>query len=208
MKPKLILFVLTIIFSINIAFSQENNQIDSTSTKINSLELKHRHTVGISLFMLYNFFPESADYYQFNYSYQLTQKDLIVADLRTWKYNEPIGTYGDSDELYPGKVRAYGITVGYTRFHWKNLFTTVEATNFIQQIYYEKNTKSQKGYQLYLAGIVGYRIEFFKKRFFVEPAYAIKYWPVNSNFPDDFAEIEKGKPNYIFEPHLNFGFKF
>ena len=208
MKIKII--ILTIILAINTsaAFSQNQNQADSISAKYNTLVLKHRHSIGVSLFMLYNFFPESADYYQINYSYQLTQKDYILADIRTWKYNEPIGTYGSSDELYPGKVRAYGVTFGYKRFLWKNLTTTIEATNFLQQFYDENNTKTQKGYQLYLAGIVGYRLEFFKKRWFIEPGYAIKYWPVNTNFPDDFAAIEKGKPKYIFEPHLNIGFKF
>lgn len=158
--------------------------------------------------MVANFFPESANYYQFNYGYQLTQKDIIIADLRTWKYSEPLGTYGNSDELYPGKVRANGVTIGYKRFLWKNLFMSVEATNFLQQFYDENDNKTQKGYQLYLAGIVGYRFEFFKKRWFVEPGYAIKYWPVNTNFPAYFAAIEKGAPKYIFEHNLNIGFKF
>lgn len=44
--------------------------------------------------------------------------------------------------------------------------------------------------------------------FFPDPAYALKYWPVDTNFPEEFAEIEAGAPNYIFEPSLNFGFKF
>ncbi len=53
-----------------------------------------------------------------------------------------------------------------------------------------------------------YRFEFFKKRLFVEAAYAIKYWPINTNLPTDFEEIEKGSPKYIIEPSLSFGFKF
>jgi len=32
--------------------------------------------------------------------------------------------------------------------------------------------------------------------------------PVDTNFPDDFAAVEEGAPNHIFEPSLNFGFKF
>ena len=29
-----------------------------------------------------------------------------------------------------------------------------------------------------------------------------------SNFPEAFADIEEGAPKHIFEPSLNFGFKF
>jgi hypothetical protein len=60
----------------------------------------------------------------------------------------------------------------------------------------------------YLQFIAGYRFEFFKKRMFLEPAYAIKYWPVNTNFPASFAAVENGAPKYKFEPSLNFGFRF
>ena len=208
MNFKITLSTLFFFLCISLAFSQESTETDSLSTKKEKQIVQYRHSIGGSLFMVMNLFPESADYYQFNYAYQLTQKDLVIADLRTWKYNEPIGTYGNSDVLYPGKVRAYGATIGYKRFLWKNLSTTVEATNFLKQYYNENNIKTQKGYQLYLAGIVNYRIEFFKKRWFIEPGYAIKYWPVDTNFPSDIAEIEKGKPNHIFEWHLNFGFKF
>jgi hypothetical protein len=31
---------------------------------------------------------------------------------------------------------------------------------------------------------------------------------MESNFPEEFAAIEEGAPRYIFEPSLNFVFKF
>ena len=158
--------------------------------------------------MLLNFFPDPAAYYQINYGYRLTPKDAIVVEAKTWTYYEPLGTYGNSEEMYPGKVVAYGVGVGYQRFHWKNLFTTIVATPFMQQFYGSDDKKIQKGFQLYFQLILGYRFEFFKKRLFIEPAYAIKYWPVNTNFPKTFADIERGAPNYKFEPSLNFGFRF
>lgn len=133
---------------------------------------------------------------------------MILVEAVTWKYNEPLSTYDNSEREYPGKVRAYGLGIGYQRFHWKNLFTTVQATSFMQKFYDEEGGKIQKGYQLYLQCILGYRIEFFNNRMFIEPAYAIKYWPVNTNFPAAFSEIERGKPKHIFEPSLNFGFRF
>ena len=168
-----------------------------------------RHSVGSSLFLLGNFGSgDPVSFFQLNYGYRLTQKDNIIAEAITWTYYEPLGTYGSSEELYPGKVRAYGIGLGYQRFLWKNLFTTIEPTFFLQQFYDTNNKKIQKGFQLYLQFILGYRFEFFKKRLFVEPAFAIKYWPVNTNFPASFAEIESGAPKYKCEPGLNFGFRF
>ena len=176
--------------------------------KDNNEELQHRHSIGASLFMLFNFSDESADYYLLTYGYQLTKRDRIFAEYNTWKYEEPMGTYGDSDDFYPGYVRTHGIGFGYQRFHWKGLFTTVQATPFYKQYFDLEDEKIQDGFQLYLQFVLGYRIELFKKRWYVEPAVALKYWPVDTNVPADFAAVEEGTPKTIFEPGLNFGFKF
>ena len=200
----LIIFMLAGTF----VFGQNNSPSDSLSSQKEQQNIKYRHSIGASLFMVLNFFPDPADYYLFNYGYQLSPKDRIFVEFNTWKYSEPKGTYGDSEELYPGFVRAFGVGFGYQRFHWKGLFTAIEATPFITQYYDIDGEKIQNGFQLYLQLIAGYRFEFFKKRFFLEPAYALKYWPIDTNFPADFAEIEEGAPKYIFEPSLIFGFKF
>jgi len=168
-----------------------------------------RHFIGSSLFSLLNLAPDPGDFYQLEYGYLLTTKDAILVEATTWKYHAPVGVpFGSSVESYPGYVRAYGVGLGYQRFLWKNLYTTVEPTFFLQQFYDTDNEKIQKGFQLYLQFILGYRFEFFKKRLFVEPAYALKYWPVNTNFPASFAAIESGAHKYRFEPSLNFGFRF
>ena len=205
---KQILTLLAISFSVSFAFGQNNTSLDSLSKQKEKTVIKHKHSIGASLWMLANFTEESADYYLLTYGYQLTQKDRIFAEFNTWKYEEPIGTYGDSEEYYPGYTRTYGIGIGYQRFHWKGIFTTVQATPFLKQYFDEENEKIQNGFQLYLQLVAGYRFEFFNKRVYVEPAYALKYWPVDTNFPDDFAAVEEGAKNYIFEPSLNFGFKF
>ncbi len=166
-----------------------------------------RHSVGSTLWLLGNI-GDSVRFIQLNYGYRLTPKDNLIVEAITWTYYEPLGTYLNSEEFYPGKVRAYGIGFGYQRFLWKNLFTTVEPTFFLQEFYDTDDTKIQKGFQLYLQFIIGYRFEFFKKRVFVEPAYALKYWPVNTNFPASFTAIESGAPKYKVEPALNFGFRF
>jgi hypothetical protein len=191
------------------AFGQDYTPTDSLSVHIAKQDINRRHAVGSSLFLLGNFVPGNPVwFFQLNYGYQLTQKDFLIVEAITWTYYEPLGTYGSSEELYPGKVRAWGVGLGYQRFLWKNLYTTIEPTFFLQQFYDTDNKKLQKGFQLYLQFIAGYRFEFFKKRIFIEPAYALKYWPVNTNFPTSFAAIEKGAPKYKFEPSLNFGFRF
>jgi len=194
----------------SLVFSQGLAQKKASTTEIKTEEQEviYKHSLGASAFMITNLLPDPADYYLLTYGYRLTQKDRIFAEFNTWKYAEPLGTYGDSEELYPGLVRAFGIGVGYQRFHWKGLFTTVQATSFLKQYYNAENDKTQKGFQLYMQLAAGYRFELFKKRFYIEPAYALKYWPVDTNFPDNFARIEEGAPKYIFEPSLNFGFRF
>lgn len=194
-KRTLLTAILTLTFVLT--FGQNENK-----------PVEYKHSIGASFLMLSNFFPDPADYYLFTYGYQITRKDRIFVEFNTWKYDEPLGTYGDSEEFYPGYVRAFGIGAGYQRFFWKGLFSTIQATPFMKQYIDEEDQKIQKGFQLYLQLALGYRFEFFQERFYVEPAYALKYWPVDTNFPADFAEVEKGAPKYIFEPSLNFGFKF
>jgi hypothetical protein len=189
------------------AYSQNSAKADDASVQTEKPDINRRHFIGSSLFLLGNI-GDSVNFFQLNYGYQLTQKDVIIAEAITWTYYEPLGTYGSSEKLYPGKVKAYGLGLGYQRFLWKNLYSTIEPTFFLQQFYDTDNNKIQKGFQLYLQFIVGYRLEFFKKRMFIEPAFALKYWPVNTNLPASFAAIETGKPKYKFEPSLNFGVKF
>ena len=205
---KLSITILIVAISLTMAYSQKTSQIDTISTETKKEEVKYKHSIGASLLMISNFLPEPADYYLLTYGYQLTQKDRIFVEFNTWKFAEPLGTYNDSEELYPGYVREYGIGVGYQHFFWKGLYSTVQATPFLKHYMDEDNKKIQNGFKVYMQFVVGYRFEFFHKRLYVEPAYALKYWPVDTNFPDSFAKIEEGGSNYIFEPSLNFGFKF
>jgi hypothetical protein len=209
MKLQRTLLTAILALSITLAFSQDSTQTDSVSVQTEKQDINRRHSIGSSLFLLGNFLPGDPVYYgQLNYGYQFTRRDFILVEAKTWTYYEPLGTYGSSEEFYPGKVRAYGVGLGYQRFLWKNAYTSVVATPFLQQFYDTDNKEIQKGFQLYLVASLGYRFEFFKKRLFVEPAFALTYWPVNTNLPASFAEIESGKPKYKFEPRANFGFRF
>ncbi len=173
-------------------------------------EISFQHSIGSTLFLLGNFAPGDPPYFfQLNYGYQFAPEKIIIFEAITWTYYEPLGTYGSSDELYPGKIEAYGLGAGYQRFYWKNLYSTVQATPFLQQFFDSEDEKIQTGFQLYLQLRVGYRFEFFKKRWFLEPSLAFNYWPVNTNFPTPFKDVEGDAPNYfLFEPGLHFGYRF
>jgi hypothetical protein len=210
MKLKKTLSIFIFVLSYTLAFSHVLAQTDSKSAQIEKQDLIRRHSIGSTVFLLGNLAPGDPPYYfQLNYGYQLTRKDIFVIEAITWTYYEPLGTYGSSDEQYPGKVRAYGIGAGYKRFLWKNLYSKIQAIPFLQQFFDAEDKIIQNGFQLYLQLRLGYRFEFFKQRWFVEPSVAFNYWPVNTNFPASFKEIERGKPDYfLFEPGLHFGFRF
>jgi len=196
-----------LILAVSAAFGQGLTQKSILSA--DKQQVKNRHIIGSTLWVIYDkLTTDPAGFYQLSYGYHLTEKDVFIVEGITWEYSEPLGTYENSKKHYPGKIRAYGIGLGYQRFLWNNLFMSVIATPFLQQFYNEDNKKTKKGFQLYIQVIAGYRFEFFNKRLFVEPAAALKYWPIQSSFPKDFAKIEKGKPNYILEPSLTFGVRF
>jgi len=207
MKSTILTLILAL--SLALAFTKDLSQTDSVSVQVKKQDSTRRHSIGSSLFLLGNLDAKKPPYfYQLNYGYQFTPKDKILVEATSWVYNEPLGTYGNSDETYPGKVRAIGLGLGYQRYVWKNVYTSVIATPFLQQFLNRDNKEIQTGVQLYLSTILGYHFEFCKNSKFIEPAIAFKYWPVDTNIPDSFKEINKGTPNYIFEPSLNFGFKF
>jgi hypothetical protein len=198
--------VLFVAFAVTPGFTKNVSSVSLTASDIN----EKRHSVGSSLFLLGNLPSEDRPYYfMLNFSHQVNHTDILFTEAITWTYYEPLGTYGSSGKHYPGKIRAYGIGAGFQHFLWKKLYVTAQITPFYQQFFDTGNIKIADGFQLYLQSRLGYRIELFKKRFFIEPSVAQNWWPVNTNFPSDFLEVENGKPNYyLFEPGLNFGFKF
>ena len=130
---KILLLFLFFILSNTLVFSQNITKTDSESAHIGEQDIKWRHSLGSTIFLLGNFAPGDPPYFfQLNYGNHLTLKDVIIVEAITWTYYEPLSTYESSDELYPGKIRAFGIGVGYQRFHWKNLYSTVQATPFLQ----------------------------------------------------------------------------
>lgn len=205
MKIKCFIMPVMLFCSINFSFSQAIEQ-DT---------LSYRHFIGTSLWSIANFFPDPGDFYELDYGYWVTSKDALIINAITWKYPEPVGIpYTNENknkhiEEYPGYIRAFGIGAGYQRFLWKNIYSSVQANSFIQNFYNLKNEKIQCGYQLYFQLRLGYHLELFNNRFYLEPSLSFNYWPVNTNLPEEFLQKEKEWPNYfLFEPHLNFGVNF
>ncbi|CAN5328906.1 hypothetical protein BH23BAC1_BH23BAC1_17540 [soil metagenome] len=207
MKFKILLFLLVYILAFTKAFSQTTLH-DSTYRKF---------FIGSSLFMLGNLIPDdpnSPDFVQLNFGYRINPRQAVSIELNTWKYAWPLGIpYGNSfeapEEKYPGYIREVGIALVYQRFWWKGAFTSVHAMNALQKYVDEDHNKIQNGYQLFMTYRLGYHIQLFKNRFFIEPGVAITHWPVNTNVPESFANLERKWPNYfLFEPGLHFGIKF
>lgn len=83
------------------------------------------------------------------------------------------------------------------------------AVPFRQTFFDTEDARIQNGFQLFLQLRFGGHFEFFSRRWFLEPSVAFNYWPVNTNFPASFREVERGKQNYFLgEPGLHFGWKF
>ncbi|MGH7471336.1 MAG: hypothetical protein ACRENP_25585 [Longimicrobiales bacterium] len=91
-----------------------------------------RRFVGSSAFVLANLLPNPPSFYQLNYGYWLTRKDVLSLEAITWTYDAPLGIpYGSSkgapEEAYPGYVRGYGAGLAYQRFLWKDAYTALHA---------------------------------------------------------------------------------
>lgn len=176
---------------------------------------ERKNFVSTSVWMLANFAEDPPEFYEFNYGIRPNSRDEIIFNFTTWTYPEPLGIpLGNDkkysgDEEYPGYIRAFGVGGAYQRFIWKKLYLSGHANTFLQNFMDEDDKKIQSGFQLYLQARVGYRFDFFDGKLFLKPAINGVYWPINSNFPDEFKQVEEGWPNYfLFEPHLNIGFSF
>ncbi len=171
-----------------------------------------RHSLGTSAFMLMNVIPgdEPPSFFQLNYAYRITPKDVISVEAITWKYYAPLGQqWWHSGDNYPGSVRSVGVGVAYQRFLWRGLYLGVHAVPFLQTFLDPGKTKIKHGFQLFMTARLGYHVQLFNNRVFLEPSIATTSWPINTGLPDSFAQEEKkwGKL-FFFEPGLHFGVKF
>ena len=101
--------------------------------------------------VLANFLPDPTSFYQLNYGYRLTPKDVISIEAITWMYHAPLGIpYGPSyeslEESYPGSIKGVGLGLAYQRFLWKNFYSAIHATPLRQTYRNEKKEKIQNVY--------------------------------------------------------------
>jgi hypothetical protein len=112
-------------------------------------------------------------------------------------------------ENYPGRLRETGIGITYQRMLWKGLFAAVEILPLRKTYLDEDKNKIGNGFKLYTSYHVGYHISFFKNRMFIEPQIHCQYWPIDTNIPQGFKEIESRWNNYfLFEPNVYIGVNF
>jgi hypothetical protein len=205
MQKKILWFALTLMTASTLQVSAQNAKQDSTYK---------RWFVGSSFLMLGNFDKEdNPEYIQLNVGYRITPKDVVSFEFKRSIYSWPIGIpFGPSFRKpggnYPGHVRILAPTLGYQRFWWKGVYTSVHALNAFEKYMDENKKKIGNGYTLYLNFHLGYQFKFFKNRFFFEPAIGCSYWPVRTNVPQSFKEKESKWPNYFIQPGLHFGFNF
>lgn len=205
MQKKKIMLVLALLG----AFSQH---LQAKDTKADTTY--RRWFVGSTLYLLGNFAKtNNPEYIQLNAGYRITPKDVVSVRFKrsvyAWPIGIPFGPSFDGPGLnYPGHARILAPTIGYQRFWWKGLYTSVQALNAFEKYLDVNKQKIGNGYTLYLDFYVGYQFTFFEKRFFFEPAIGCSYWPVRTNVPESFKSVEKKWPNYFIQPGFDFGFNF
>ena len=192
----------------------------TSSLQVNAQYAKQDSTykrwfVGSTLFLLGNFDrTNNPEYVQLNIGYRITPKDVVHFRFKRSVYAWPLGIPFDSPSFdapgknYPGHARILAPTLGYQRFWWKGVYTSLYAMNAFEKYINENEKKIGNGYTLYLDFYLGYQFKFFKNRFFFEPAIGVSYWPLRTNVPASFKAVEQKWPNYFIQPGLDFGFKF
>jgi len=205
MQKKILFIGFALLLASSLQINARNAPQDSTFK---------RWYVGSTMYLLGNFDKtNNPEYIQLNAGYRITPKDVVLFKFKRSVYNWPLGIpwgklFDGQRETYQGHARILAPTIGYQRFWWKGVYTSVHALNAFEKYIDENNKKIGNGYTLYLDFYLGYQIKFFKNRFFFEPAIGISYWPVRINDPESFKAVEKKWPNYFIQPGFDFGFNF
>jgi len=205
---------LTALFTI-LSISMSYGLSSSTHTEANR---NYKFSVFTALWTFTNFGkPETnTQHYELQARYYLTDKDAIGIKAATWKLFAPMGMdiwdeqLLNEESFYPGRLKESGVGVTYQRKLWKGLFATLEVMPLLTEYIDESDAKMSKGFKLYNSYHLGYHIPLFKnKRFFIEPQLHVNHWPINTNVPENFKQLEQKWDNVLLiEPNLYVGFKF
>lgn len=197
------------------SFGQQSTQ--PTNAPIKNPEHKYKTSISTAYHTFINFGEEkwNTHHYEFHFGYRLTSVDKIGIKVATWKMYAPMGMPMEEqlklDEInnYPGRLRESGIGITYQRILWKGLFATVEILPQLKTYIDENNNKIGNGFKLYTSYHLGYHIPLFKNRMYIEPQIHCNYWPIETNTPSSFREIDNKWNNYfLFEPNIHIGVNF
>jgi hypothetical protein len=197
------------------AFSQNSTQTSKSSAKGTLAD--HKFSVSTSYLTFLNFEPEEENihHYELHFGYRITPKDKIGIKVATWKLYASMGMpmkeqlKFDKSNNYPGRLRETGFGVTYQRMLWKGLFATIEILPQLQTYLDENDNKIGNGFKLYTSYHLGYYIPLFKNRMYIEPQIHCNYWPIDTNTPPSFQEIDNEWNNYfLFEPNIYIGVNF
>jgi hypothetical protein len=172
-----------------------------------------RWAVGTSAWMLANALPNPPQFYYLEVDRSLRERDALVLEAATWTYRAPIGipygsSFGDAAEEYPGFVRSVGLAIGWRHNLYRGLNASVRSFHFLQ-FYCENDGPRTTGYQLFLQTRLGWRWAARAPGFWIEPAIAFNWWPVEVGRPASFRAKDGRWPSYfLFEPWLNLGWRW
>lgn len=211
MKMKCISIAIFVAMFVTQAFCQNSDQSlkDSVSD--------YKFSLSTTWLSFVNFGAEQTNthHYELHFKYNLTSKDKIGLKVATWKLFATMGMpmseqiKFDENNFYPGRLRETGLGVTYQRMLWKGLFTTLEILPQLKTYLDVDNNKIGNGFKLYTSYHLGYHISLFKGRMFLEPQIHCQYWPIDTNTPQSFKEIDNEWNNFfLFEPNLYIGVNF
>ena len=207
--------ILAIAIFTTMALSQNPDKTEKAVNK--NTKPDYKFSISTTWLSFANFGEEETNthHYELHVKYSLTPKDKIGIKATTWKLFAPMGMpmqeqlKFDEANFYPGRLRESGLGVTYQRFLWKGLFATAEIMPLYKTYFDENENEIGNGFKLYTTWHLGYHISMFKNRIFIEPQVHCNYWPIDTNTPQNFKEMDDIWNNYfLFEPNLYIGFKF
>lgn len=162
-----------------------------------------------------NWIGVNIDMYEVHAGYRLDEKNIISVKAATWRLFESMGIQlwdpllMKESEWFTGRIREYGIGLGYQRMLYKGWFTSVEIMPMKKVFLNEMNQKIETGFRLYTSYHAGYQFGLLKNRLIIEPQIHCNWWPINTIGPDGFKEkIIKHDNYFLFEPNVYIGFNF
>lgn len=205
MQKRILWFALILSFAIGLQVNAQSVKEDST---------KRKWFVGSTLFLLGNLTTTNPpNFGQLNIGYRMSKSNVISLELITWKYAWPLGinpffnnSYGKQEEKFPGYIREFGAGIAYQHFVWRNLFAAIHVMPMVQSFYIENGNKVDNGFHIFNTYRIGYHINLFKSKLFIQPSLGIAGRPYHTEMPDAFKQKDDKWSKWTPEPGLHFGF--